>query len=148
MKVIVDANVLISYLLAKSESNPFRVLIRRATEGAFDLLVSEKTIEEFAGSAARKPHLSRYITPDAVESLISLLRIIADVAPEPDDPIEIRTRDVKDDYLIAHTLRTGADYLVTGDKDLLEFEHDLGFEIVNPAEFVALLNAETDPGYS
>ena len=42
MKVVVDADVLISYLLAKSEDNPFRILIRNATEGAFQLLLSEK----------------------------------------------------------------------------------------------------------
>jgi putative PIN family toxin of toxin-antitoxin system len=142
MKVIVDANVLISYLLAKLESNPFRVLLRRATEGAFQLLLSEKTIDEFAGSVARKPHLSKIITPDAVESLMSLLELIAEVSPEPNDPIEIHTRDVKDDYLVAHAIRTAADYLVTGDHDLLELNHDKAFRIVSPATFIMILSEQ------
>lgn len=143
MKVIVDANVLISYLLAKSDSNPFRVLIRAATDGTFQLFLSEKTIDEFSGSVARKPHLSKNITPEAVETFISLLRVIADVSPEPDDPIQIRTRDVKDDYLVAHAIRTEADYLVTGDKDLREFKHDRAFSIVTPATFMTILERGT-----
>lgn len=49
------------------------------------------------------------------------------------------TRDPKDDYLIAYAVIGEADYLVTGDKDLLVLEQIAGVTIVTPARFADLL---------
>lgn len=51
------------------------------------------------------------------------------------------TRDPKDDYLIDAALRGQADYLVTGDFDLLALADDpaISVQIVSPSTFLAML---------
>ena len=51
------------------------------------------------------------------------------------------SRDPKDDYLLAYGLVGGADYLVTGDEDLLTLRDVEGLKIVSPREFVTLLES-------
>ncbi len=49
-------------------------------------------------------------------------------------------RDLKDDYLLAYALVGEADYLVTGDKDLLELQGPItGLEILTSAQFIDVL---------
>ena len=57
-----------------------------------------------------------------------------------EEPIPTITRDVKDDYLLAYALVGRADYLVTGDKDLLILRGLItGLEIVTPLQFSEIL---------
>lgn len=53
------------------------------------------------------------------------------------------TRDLKDDYLLAYAVVGEADYLVTGDKDLLVLEKIGEVAIVSPADFAKLLTRST-----
>jgi len=46
------------------------------------------------------------------------------------------SRDRKDDYLLAHAIAGRADYLVSGDADLLSVDRVGGVAIVNPAGFL------------
>ena len=55
------------------------------------------------------------------------------------DPIPAVTRDPKDDYLLAHAVLGAADYLVSGDQDLLVLERLEGVKIVTPREFLAVM---------
>ena len=50
------------------------------------------------------------------------------------------TRDRKDDYLLAYAVVGRADYLVTGDRDLLVLGEVEGVRIVSPAGFVGALS--------
>ena len=49
--------------------------------------------------------------------------------------LPVVTRDAKDDYLLAYALVGQADYLVTGDEDLLVLQEIEGLKIVNPTQF-------------
>lgn len=49
------------------------------------------------------------------------------------------TRDPDDDYLIAHALAAGADYLVSWDNDLRDLGFVDGLAIVSPPEFLRIL---------
>lgn len=50
-------------------------------------------------------------------------------------------RDPKDDIFIACAVEGEADYIVTGDKDLLDMDEYQGIKIIRPEEFVAVLDA-------
>jgi putative PIN family toxin of toxin-antitoxin system len=50
-----------------------------------------------------------------------------------------RSRDPKDDPMLACALAARADYLVTGDRDLLVLGKPFGVAIVTPAEFLRIL---------
>ncbi|MGI8403902.1 MAG: PIN domain-containing protein [Thermomicrobiales bacterium] len=61
MKVSVDTNVLISFLLNPGPSRqPFRS-IQGAFERRFELLISESTIQDLLTNVERKPYLSTHI---------------------------------------------------------------------------------------
>ena len=53
------------------------------------------------------------------EAFARLVAREAEIAPRIEAPIPAVTRDPEDDYLIAYALVGRADYLVSGDKDLL-----------------------------
>ena len=56
-------------------------------------------------------------------------------------------RDPKDNPILACAVEGGADYIVTGDRDLLVLERFQGIPIVSPAAFAALLETtEGQPG--
>ena len=50
-------------------------------------------------------------------------------------------RDPDDDFILAATVNAGCDYLVTGDKDLLELKNCERVKIVTPREFADLVSA-------
>ena len=66
------------------------------------------------------------------------------VHPLPRDALPIHCRDPKDDPVLACALGGHADYIVTGDADLLELagHPDLGaLRILTPRVFLTLLQA-------
>ena len=68
-----------------------------------------------------------------VAQLLRALRLNARWAePIPEHTLPFRSRDPKDDRLLACSLAGDADYLVTGDKDLLEL-------VLNQAAFFDVL---------
>jgi predicted nucleic acid-binding protein len=73
------------------------------------------------------------------------VQAVLEVALQPDSlqtELINYSRDPKDDYLIAYALIYQADYLVTGDKDLLVLGKVEELEIVRPAEMRKLLEQQ------
>ena len=48
----------------------------------------------------------------------------------------------KDNPILACAVEGGADYIVTGDRDLLVLERFQGIPIISPAAFAAVLDAD------
>ena len=69
---------------------------------------------------------------------LATVRRIADVVADPAS-VAAETRDADDDYLVALAREHGVDWIVTGDKDLLEWE-DQNPPAITPAAFEALLD--------
>jgi putative PIN family toxin of toxin-antitoxin system len=140
MRVLIDTNVLISYLLLSGEGGAIRTLIRAFSEGRFTVLLPEPLLQEFTAAVQGKPRLSSRISPLELEEFIETLSTYAEKVERITNPIPKITRDIKDDYLLAYALVGNADYLVTGDKDLLALQGLVtGLEIVTPAQFVDVL---------
>ena len=59
--------------------------------------------------------------------------MLVDLVNDP-APIEATTRDVEDDYLVALAREHEVNWIVTGDKDLLEWE-DQTPPVITPAAF-------------
>ncbi|HRO24267.1 MAG TPA: putative toxin-antitoxin system toxin component, PIN family, partial [Promineifilum sp.] len=71
------------------------------------------------------------------------LRTVAEEIPRIEQTIPAIARDAKDDYLLAYAVVEQADYLVTGDKDLLVLEEIARVKIVSTVAFADLLSATT-----
>jgi len=142
MKVCVDTNVLISYLLYPDKDTTSRKVIWAGLTGDIDLSINEGSIRELQDSIRSSRYLSDRIPTGFITEFVNGLRIRGMIEGDIDrDPPRV-VRDANDDYLVAHTFRTGGDYIVTGDRDLLELKHDFGFQIITPAELLALLSAD------
>lgn len=60
--------------------------------------------------------------------------------PRIESPIPAVTRDPKDDYLLSYAPVGGADYIVTGDEDLLALHGQIQeLEILTPRQFSEML---------
>lgn len=140
MRVLVDTNVLISILLKPSEGGAVRALFHAFVAGRFTLLLPEWLLNELTTTIQTKPRLAKRITTTQLNRFTTLLRASAEQIGEIETPIPVISRDPDDDYVLAYALVGNADYLVTGDKDLLALQGLIaGLEIVTPSQFVETL---------
>jgi len=77
--------------------------------------------------------LKKYFPKKSVKELIELLELIAENCSI--EPTHFINRDPKDNFLLDLIDFSKADYLVTGDKDLLEHNPFKTARIVTPSDF-------------
>ena len=137
---VVDTNVFVSGTI-NPHGRPRRVL-RAWHEGQFRLILSDRQHVELITVFGR-PKIIRQFRITLIE-LTELIARIAAVTPiVPSSSIPVSLRDPKDEHILAAALTGKADYLVTGDDDLLAHQGDprLGtLKIVTAAQFLAILD--------
>jgi putative PIN family toxin of toxin-antitoxin system len=101
--------------------------------GTVDLYSSPALIEEFADVIERPECLRQLalIGRTASEVLADYASIVQIVVPKPIDPV---ARDPDDDDVLACAVAAHADFVVTGDGDLLTLEQYRSIPIVTAAE--------------
>jgi putative PIN family toxin of toxin-antitoxin system len=143
MRVLLDANILISYLLTPRQNSPVTKIVTQALLGDFGLLFPEDLLQELKGKAQEKKYLAERITPEELGQLVDILTRVSEPIPRIKEAIPAVTRDPKDDYLLAYALVGCADYLVTGDEDLLVLGNVGDLSIVSAREFVEILREQS-----
>jgi len=134
VRALLDVNVLIAGLLSRTGS-PAR-LLGKWLEGEFELVISDLLLDELEKTLAR-PKLRRLLDDDEISAFLELLRGgLADWVEDPGEPPSIKSRDPKDDYLIA-VARAAQATLVTGDADLLELSGSI--PVMSPRAFLETL---------
>jgi putative PIN family toxin of toxin-antitoxin system len=76
-----------------------------------------------------------------IQDIIKYLRSF-EIIKNHTPPIEIKLRDKDDIPVIAAAINGNSDFLVTGDKDLLEVNTKYNIQIVNPKEFLQFLKGK------
>ena len=112
-KVIIDTNLWISFLIGKELQNLKDLIVSEKIR----LVTTDQLVNELKIVTAR-PKLQKYFNQEKVTELISLLDIVSEKVKIK--KIEQICRDPKDDFLLALSKESKANYLVTGDNDLLE----------------------------
>lgn len=136
MRVLIDTNVFISYLLSSHSAGVIEKIFSAWAEGRFTLLVPEALLDELLVTVKTKPRPAKRIPPDNLKDFLATIQEFSEEVPRIDSPIPAVTRDPKDDYLLAYALVGGADYLVTGDEDLLAQHGQIQeLEILTPRQF-------------
>ena len=135
MKVVLDTNVLLSGLMAP-EGTPGRILAAWF-EARFDVAMSIEQLAEI-GRALGYPKIHRKLKWDEqrIEQFIRQLYIRTEVADLHSTSVQA-PRDPNDAPILATLVASGADVLVSGDRDLLELRGK--HAIQTPAEFVRRL---------
>lgn len=140
MRALLDANLFISYLLSRRRAvSAIGALLQAAAVGAFTLLFTPGIADEIRRTVAERPDLAARIGAEEVAELLDVLERLAEAVPPIHGPLPTVTRDPDDDYLIAHALAAGADYLVSWDNDLRDLGSVDGLAIVSPPEFLQIL---------
>lgn len=128
LRVVLDTNVLVSGL-AYPGSVPGRILsVWR--QGGLDLVLSRYILDELVCVLPRLPRLQ--FTAAEVRDLVDAFMFKADIV-EPEGAPNPGLRDPADQPVLLTLVASRADYLVTGDKDLLALAHR--HPILSPAEF-------------
>ena len=141
MRVLADTNLYISYLLRSSaKEGSIHYFFHAFLERKFTLLMPRDLLDEIVQTASSKPHLQKRISKKQVDELVSILEIVSEEIPRIEEPIPQICRDLKDNYLLAYAVVGRADYLVTGDEDLLVLKVVETVEIVTPPQFQEILS--------
>jgi putative PIN family toxin of toxin-antitoxin system len=142
VRVLLDVNILISYLLTTRATSPVHRVIRAAIASKYVLLMPEELLAELRRTVFSRPYLAERIPPTDVDLLTNLLSVVAEIVPAISAPIPRVTRDPKDDYLLAYAIVGRADYLVTGDDDLLSLTTVAAVTIIRLADFARLIEGQ------
>ena len=135
-RALVDTNQLVSSLL--SAHGHQGQLVDACRRRAFVLLLAPGQIDEVADVLARPKIAKKYrVSAGYRQAFIDLLRAEAILAPDEQRPGVCRDPD--DDYLLGCAAGAQADYLVSGDADLLVIGRYQGVTIVEARHFLSLL---------
>lgn len=136
LRVVLDTNVLLSGI-AYPASIPGKI-IAAWRYGSVDVVLSGFILDELRRVLPRLAN-RHLLSAVEIEDLVDILSIQAEIV----DPLPNQTPDLRDPNdlpvlgtLLAAQRACGADYLVTGDKDLLAMSGS--FPIVTPAQFWAM----------
>lgn len=136
MRVVLDANVFVSGAIQKGPS--FRIVQRWLSGAEFEVIMCPELLAEITDVLTERPRLRKWIDLGVAEDYIRTISKLVDLVADP-APIQAATRDVDDDYLVALAREHDVDFIVTGDKDLLEWE-DQTPSAITPAAFEELLD--------
>ncbi len=127
VKVIFDTNVWISFLIGKR----LTFLSAYISTGQIKIIYCNQLIDEIRDVTSRQK-LKKYFPKESVKELLELIETIGEFYEF--QPINFINRDPKDNFLLDLIEVSKADYLVTGDKDLL---------LHNPFKTASILTASS-----
>lgn len=133
MRVIVDTNLWISCLLG----HKFQKMYSSVRNGEIHLVICGQLLEEIA-RVFERPKFQKICKNYELRELLDFL-------DDEGQSFSLRNeypslcRDPKDDYLLELAICSSADFIVTGDKDLLELERVGRTVIISPVDFDLVL---------
>ena len=132
MRSVFDNNVSISALLFP-RGKPYSALEKALTEGR--ILISLPVYEEL-NVVSRRPKFFRYFSEAARQAFVDKMARDSEWVPVV-ATINV-CRDPKDNMLLELAVSGEADYIITGDQDLLVLDPFRGIRIVTPDAFLAI----------
>ena len=111
-RIVIDTNVFISFLI----SNSYSKLDKHLQANKVRIIFSDELLNEFLEVISR-PKLKKLISEKEIYYLLDNIQYHADFV-EVTSPVNV-CRDKKDNFLLALCADGKADYLITGDDDLL-----------------------------
>lgn len=133
--VIIDTNLWISYLISRKHNFLDNLIV----SGKIKLVFSKELLDEFI-NISQRPKFANYFNKSDVNKLFEFFdkySVLIDVKSKVN-----LCRDPNDNFLLELALDSEADYLVTGDEDLLVLIKIGNTRIVKISELRELLSAK------
>jgi uncharacterized protein len=140
VRVVFDTNVFVSAFI-QPKSPPGQLLARLIQDDGFELVLSACILDEIR-RALRYPKVRKRIRldDDDLDLRVTMLGILSTMVAASSDAVSGVSRDPDDDAILAAAAEGCADYIVTGDQDLLAIGDYQGIRIVTPRAFLQRLN--------
>ena len=129
-RFVVDTNVLISHLLMP-DSTPGKALKCALHMG--ELLVSDDTLSELA-EVINRPKFDKYLSTQDRKKFFEVLAPLC-IRVEIIRPVQA-CRDPNDDKFLEVAINGTADFILSGDKDLLALHPFHDIPILSPTEYL------------
>jgi len=133
MKVLFDTNLWISFMIGKRLSSLAAVLNRQDVE----VYVSEQLLDEIRVVISR-PKFDRLISKETRYYFFEMVYdvcFVTDITVKAQSPV----RDIKDLYLLSMAESVPVDFIVSGDKDLIDLGEHAGIPILKYSDFLGKL---------
>jgi len=128
VKIIIDTNVWVSFLMGKTLVG----LEHYVYSNHFQIISCREQLSELQ-EVLYRPKMERYFS---VQQISGIFELLADYALLVKVFSKINVcRDAKDDYLLALAIDSKADFLITGDKDLLSIRQIETTKIISFKDF-------------
>ena len=131
-RIVCDTSTLVSGFLYDGNE---RRLLEKATEGMCLLFTSKEIFKEFSQVISR-PRFK--LTPTESSKITKTLERITELV-EPDCVVSAIKADESDNRILEAALAADADYIVSGDRHLLELKAYRGIKIVRTKQMLGLL---------
>ena len=144
LRAVLDTNVFISAAIQPAGS-PGQLLKRFLVGSAFEIVLSPAIVDEVLRALAY-PKIGKHLRVGTSPALwFEDVLVLADLVAG-----ELRAArvcaDPDDDKIIAAALEGLADYVVTGDRQLLAVEQHEGIRLVTPRAFLDLITPSSGTG--
>jgi putative PIN family toxin of toxin-antitoxin system len=139
MRVVLDTNVFVSAAIQNGASH--RIVQHLIRENSDQLIICDDILSEIRDVLLSRPRLRKWISLDDAELYVEMLQLRFNFLANPTEIIPI-SRDSDDDYILALAQHERADFVISGDKDLLVLRVP-EFHIITPAEFVIVLKTNS-----
>ena len=131
IKVVIDTNLWISFLI----SGEYEKMDFLFSSNKICLLFSERLFAEFITVASREK-FKRYFSESDIDSLSVRMKKVSKMVRTK--TVQTQCRDPKDNFLLELAIDGNANYLITGDMDLLELKTVNKTKIIKIKDFFKL----------
>lgn len=130
--VVLDANVFVSAAIQRGSS--YRLVESWLTGRAdFEIVMCPALFDEVHEVLLTRPRLRKWVSLETAKLFVSTIETLVDFVDDPGGT-RFETRDPTDDYIIALARENDAVLIVSGDKDLLEWEKQ-DPPVMTPSQF-------------
>jgi putative PIN family toxin of toxin-antitoxin system len=133
LTAVFDTNILFS--ATGWQGKPFEC-VQRARAGEVQVVTCPELIEELAEKLEARLHFSADQVAETIADYLGFLRVIQ----IPKVLMEV-PRDPEDNMVLECAIEGEAQYIVSGDKHLLELKEYRGIRIIRAADFLNLVSA-------
>ncbi|HLC57584.1 MAG TPA: putative toxin-antitoxin system toxin component, PIN family [Candidatus Nanoarchaeia archaeon] len=135
IKAVLDTNILISALGWDIKQG---LILNHCLDNKFKLVISPEILKEIKDVLFRERF--EFIDKDKKDEFLMLLVELAEIVI-PEKKIDV-CRDKEDNKFIELAVTAKADYIVSGDCDLLELKMYSGIKIISSESFLRVLDGE------